>query len=464
MINNAGLVLHNTRRFKFLVSPLVFMFMAAGCGGGGNNSGASGSYEPVPATVEYREGGVVKGMQVFDYGTSNMVRSRFVVGPGSDGQWNTPDDVRKGGLTCSYQQADSPVPPALLSVVQNMGTNGDGNFALQQLGLESDGRISICPVMPGKQLVKEEVLCKGDFCPARYQFGYSITIKQNPAEEGWSQTQHVIFYDDNDLIASAPPFPSHIQTTTLTGDAETGFEFLVTVDPSPEYSDSASSAGAFWYAGNGYQKKVVQWLPGDLESRVVMDRYGENESYVDTRYRTMTWLPEKGELLDSDASQNPPALYPLMRLYEFDEDGRPAGDVVLMSGEDNVWFTADDAVYGFPEFIYDEGGLLQEMKDPEGNTARSFDYHDNQRISDISAFGEKRREYRYLSGKIKKVNLIASDPEKGVVEQRITFRDDLPGVVTFIPDRRLPRDEEGRFLDPLIPKEKDEIMHLAPPF
>ena len=117
-------------------------------------------------------------------------------------------------------------------------------------------------------------------------------------------------------------------------------------------------------------EKARQWLPGRPERRVVMDRYGENESYVDTRYRTMTWLPEKGELLDSDASQNPPALYPLMRLYEFDEDGRPAGDVVLMSGEDNVWFTAGDAVCGFPEFIYDEGGLLQEMKDPEGNTGK----------------------------------------------------------------------------------------------
>lgn len=449
----------------FIVMIASTLLAACGGGGGGSDSGGRGPFAPVPDSVVYSESGAVIGMQIFDYSTSNEIRSRFIVGAGSDGQWGTGDDVRKGGLTCQYQPAERPLPPARLSVVQNMGTNANGNFALQQLGLESDGRLSVCPAWKGKQLVREEVRCKGDFCPARYQSGYRMTIGQQHLEGGaWKQTQHVVFYDDNDQLTAAPPFLSHIQTTVLSGDEETGFEFLVTVEPSPEYSENVSLEQAALYAGNGYQKKVAQWLPDELESRVIVDRYGDNDSYVDTRYRTMTWLPEKGELLDSDASQNPPALYPLIRLYEFDEGGRPAGEVVLMTGEDNAWFTADDAVYGFPEFVYDEGGLLQEMKDPEGDTARSFNYQEDQLISDIAAFGEKRREYRYQSGKVKKVNLITFDSDKGAVEQRITFRDDIPGVVTFIPDRRLPRDEEGRFLDPLIPKEKDQIMRLARPF
>ncbi len=454
------------RSTKSLFSPLVFMLLATGCGGGGggNNSDALGSYEPVPATVEYREGGVIKGMQIFDYGTNSTVRSRFVVDSGNDGQWNTADDVRKGGLTCKYQQSDNPLPPALLSVVQNMGTNGDGSFALQQLDLESDGRISICPTLSGKQLVKEEVLCEDNFCPARYQFGYSITIEQKEQEGGWSQTQHTIFYDGNGLMITAPPFPSHIQTTNLSGDTESGFEFLVTVEPSPEYSEDASLAQAFLYAGNGYQEKVVQWLPGELESRVVMDRYGENESYVDTRYRTMTWLPEKGELQDSQDSQNPPALYPLMRVYEFDENGKPASQVALMAGEDNIWFTADDVVYGFPEFIYDEDGFLKEMKTIEGNAARSFDYDDNGRVTDINVFGEKRREYRYQNAKLRTLNLMSFDAEKGIIEQRVTFRDDVPGVVTFIPDQRFARDESGRLVDPLVPQDKEQIKLLGRPF
>ena len=462
-----GAILQKKRSIKSLLSPLVFMLLATGCGGGGsggNNNDVSGSYAPVPATVEYREGGIIKGMQVFDYGTNGTVRSRFVVDSGNDGQWNTTDDVRKGGLTCKYQQADTPLPPALLSVVQNMDTNGDGSFALQQLELEGDGRISLCPTLSDKQLVKEEVLCKDAFCPARYQSGYRITIEQTPQENGWSQTQHVIFYDSNDRITTGPPFPSHIQTTNLSGDTERGFEFLVTVEPSPEYSEGTSLAQAFLYAGNGYQEKVVQWLPGELESRVVMNRYGENESYMDTRYRTMTWLPEKGELQDSQDSQNPPALYPHMQVYEFDEEGRPAGEVILMAGGDNIWFTDDDVTHGFPGFIYDEAGLLQEMKTPEGNIARSFDYDDNGRVTDIHVFGKKRREYHYQNGKLKTLNLISFDVEKGLVEQRVTFRDDVPGVMTFIPDQRFARDESGKFIDPLVPQGKEQIKLLGRPF
>jgi len=449
----------------FFVAVVSCLIVACGGGGGSDNGVLSGSYKPVPDSVMYLEDGMIIGMQVFDYSDNDVVRSRFVTGPGSDGQWNTADDVRKGGLICKYQQSRNPLPPALLSVVQNMDTNGNGSFALQQLKLESDGRISICPAVAGKQLVKEEVLCKNDFCPARYQFGYKITVKHESQENGgWKQTQNVVFYGENDQIATAPPFPSHIQTTSFSGDAETGFDFLVTVEPSPEYSDNVSLVQAFLYAGNGYQKKIVQWLPGVLESRVVMDRYGENESYVDTRYRTMTWLPEKGELQDSQASQNPPPLYPLMRIYEFDEDGRPAGQVDLMKGEDNAWFTVDDVVYGFPDFIYDESGLLQEMKTLEGNIARSFFYEDNGKVKGINVFGENRRDYQYQNGKMSSLNLISYDSGKGKIEQRIRFRDDVQGVVTFIPDQRFPRGEEGRFLDPLIPKSKDEIMLLGRPF
>lgn len=451
---------------KSLILVVVLSILVAGCGGGGSGDGqsATGSYAPVPDTVTYREGGVVKGMQVFDYSASYVIRSRFVVDPGNDGQWGTDDDVRAGGLTCQYQQSENQLPPALLSVVQNMGTNGDGNFALQQLDIESDGRLSVCPRWKGKQLVREEVLCKGEFCPARYQLGYRMTISQRALEGGgWRQSQHVVFYGENDQITTAPPFLSHIQTTELSGDSQAGFEFVVTVDPSPEYSDSVSVPNIAVYAGNGYQKKVAKWLPGDLESRVIIDRYGDNDSFVDTRYRTLTWLPEKGELQDGDASQNPPASNQLMKVYDFDGEGKPAGEIFLGAGDDEIWFSSDDTIYGFPDFFYDENGQLQSMLDPQGDPGRDFT-HEGDKIKAIHVSDRKRREYHYTNGKLARINLFSRNVERVEVEQKVLFRDDIPGVVAFIPDRRFPRDKEGHFLDPLIPQDKDTIMRLGRPF
>jgi YD repeat-containing protein len=445
---------------------VVFSVLITGCGGGGSSDGQSvtGSYAPVPDTVTYREGGAVKGMQVFDYSAGNVIRSRFVVDPGNDGQWGTGDDVRAGGLTCRYQQSDNPLPPALLSVVQNMGTNGDGNFALQQLDIESDGRISVCPSREGKQLVKEEVLCKGDFCPASYQFGYRMTISQQAMEGGgWKQSQHVVFYGENDQITTAPPFLSHIQTTDLSGNSQAGFEFFVTVDPSPEYSDSVSLPNIAVYAGHGYQKKVAKWLPGDLESRVIIDRYGDNDSFVDTRYRTFTWLPEIGELHESEASRNPPAPNEYMKLYGFDENGKPDGDVSLGAGDDEIWFSKDDTVYGFPEFVYDENGQLLSMLDTQGNPEREFTY-DGDKVKSIHVRDRKRREYQYSNGKLARISLFSRNAERVEIEQLVLFRNDIPGVSTFIPDRRFPRDKEGDFLDPLVPQDRNQIIRLGRPF
>lgn len=451
---------------KSLTLVVVLSILIVGCGGGGSGDGqsATGSYAPVPDTVTYREGGAVKGMQVFDYSVSNVIRSRFVVDPGNDGQWGTGDDVRAGGLACQYQQSEKPIPPALLSVVQNMGTNADGNFALQQLGIESDGQLSVCPRQEGKQLVKEEVLCKGDFCPARYQLGYRMTISQQALEDGgWKQSQHVVFYGDNDQITTAPPFLSHIQTTELSGDSQAGFEFIVTVDPSTEYADTVNLANIAVYAGNGFQEKVAKWFPGDLESRVIIDRYGDNDSFVDTRYRTLTWLPEKGELQDGDASQNPPASNQLMKVYAFDGEAKPAGEIFLGAGDDEIWFSIDDMVLGFPDFVYDEKGLLQSMLDTQGNPVREFTY-DGEKIKAIHVSGRKRREYQYVNGKLGRISLFSRNDVKAEIEQQVLFRDDIPGVMTFIPDRRFPRDKEGRFLDPLIPQDKDTIMRLGRPF
>ncbi len=450
---------------KRIFSVMMVSALVAACGGGGGSgSNERGPFAPVPDSVVYSEGGAVIGMQVFDYSADNEVRSRFVVGAGSDGQWGTGDDVRKGGLTCQYQPADRPLSPARLSVVQNMGTNADGNFALQQLGLESDGRLSVCPGWKGKRLVREEVRCKGDFCPARYQAGYRMTIGQQHLEGGaWKQTQHVVFYGDNDQIATAPPFLSHIQTTELSGDEETGFEFLVTVEPSPEYPENVSLEQAALYAGNGYQKKVAQWLPDELESRVIIDRYGDNDSYVDTRYRTLTWIPEKGELMDSEANQNPPSTNQSMRVYGFDLSGLPVKDIFMEAGEDGIWWTADDAVHGFPEFIYSEDDLLQEMKAPQNGTGRTFSY-DGKNLVAISAYGKQRRIYRYESAKLKKITSLSYDSWKGTIEQKVTFRDDVQGVKSFLPDQRAAKDEKGAFIDPLIPKERQMLLFLARPF
>lgn len=450
---------------KRIFSVMMVSALVAACGGGGGSgSNERGPFAPVPDSVVYREGGAVIGMQVFDYSADNEVRSRFVVGAGSDGQWGTGDDVRKGGLTCQYRPADRPLSPARLSVVQNMGTNADGNFALQQLGLESDGRLSVCPAWKGKRLVREEVRCKGDFCPARYQAGYRMTIGQQHLEGGaWKQTQHVVFYGDNDQIATAPPFLSHIQTTELSGDEETGFEFLVTVEPSPEYPENVSLEQAALYAGNGYQKKVAQWLPDELESRVIIDRYGDNDSYVDTRYRTLTWIPEKGELMDSEANQNPPSTNQSMRVYGFDLSGLPVKDIFMEAGEDGIWWTADDAVHGFPEFIYSEDDLLQEMKAPQNGTGRTFSY-DGKNLVAISAYGKQRRIYRYESAKLKKITSLSYDSWKGTIEQQVTFRDDVQGVKSFLPDQRVAKDEKGAFIDPLIPKERQVLLFLARPF
>ena len=450
---------------KRIFSVMMVSALVAACGGGGGSDrNERGPFAPVPDSVVYREGGAVIGMQVFDYSADNEVRSRFVVGAGSDGQWGTGDDVRKGGLTCQYQPADRPLSPARLSVVQNMGTNADGNFALQQLGLESDGRLSVCPAWKGKRLVMEEVRCKGDFCPARYQAGYRMTIGQQHLEGGaWKQTQHVVFYGDNDQIATAPPFLSHIQTTELSGDEETGFEFLVTVEPSPEYPENVSLEQAALYAGNGYQKKVAQWLPDELESRVIIDRYGDNDSYVDTRYRTLTWIPEKGELMDSEASQNPPSTNQSMRVYGFDLSGLPVKDIFMEAGEDGIWWTADDAVHGFPEFIYSEDDLLQEMKAPQNGTGRTFSY-DGKNLVAISAYGKQRRIYRYESAKLKKITSLSYDSWKGTIEKKVTFRDDVQGVKSFLPDQRVAKDEKGAFIDPLIPKERQMLLFLARPF
>lgn len=449
---------------KRMLTVMMISSLVIACGGGGSHNKQTGSYAPVPETVVYREGGAVIGMQVFDYSTDNEVRSRFVVDAGSDGQWGTGDDVRKGGLTCQYQPAERPLPPALLSVVQNMGTNANGNFALQQLGLGSDGRLSVCPAWKGKRLVREEVRCKGDFCPARYQLGYRMKIGQRHLEGGaWEQTQHVVFYGENDQLTTAPPFLSHIQTTTLTGDAETGFEFVVTVEPSPDYPENVSLEQAAFYAGNGYQKKVAQWLPGELESKVIIDRYGENDSYVDTRYRTLTWVPEKGELMDSEASQNPPASNQVMRVYGFDLNGLPTKDIFLEAGDDGIWWTADDIMHGFPQFVYGEDGLLQVMKTPQESAGRTFAYNGG-KLSDISGYGKKRREYRYGSGKLKKLALLDYDIEKGEIEQSVVFRDDIQGVNTFLPDQRFARTEREKYLDPLIPQDRESLLFQARPF
>ena len=453
---------------KSLTLVVVLSILIAGCGGGGGGGGdgqsATGSYAPVPDTVTYREGGDVKGMQVFDYSVSNVIRSRFVVDPGTDGRWGTGDDVRAGGLTCRYQPSKNPLPPALLSVVQNMGTNGDGNFALQQLDIESDGRLSVCPRWKGKQLVREEVLCKGAFCPARYQLGYRMTISQQALEDGgWKQSQHVVFYGENDQITTAPPFLSHIQTTELSGDSQAGFEFVVTVDPSPEYSDSVSLPNIAVYSGNGYQKKVAKWLPGDLESRVIIDRYGDNDSYVDTRYRTLTWLPEKGELQVSEASQNPPASNQLMKVYVFDGEEKPIGEIFLGAGNDEIWFSIDDVVEGFPEFVYDENGQLLSMLDTQENPEREFTY-DGDKVKSIHVRDRKRREYQYSDAKLAKISLFSRSVEREEIEHQVLFRDDISGVATFIPDRRFPRDKEGVFLDPLFPQDRDQIIRLGRPF
>lgn len=458
--------LREKTKVKSLTLVVVLSILIAGCGGGGGGDGqsATGSYAPVPDTVTYREGGDVTGMQVFDYSVSNVIRSRFVVDPGTDGRWGTGDDVRAGGLTCRYQQSENPLPPALLSVVQNMGTNGDGNFALQQLDIESDGRISVCPRWKGKQLVREEVLCKGEFCPARYQLGYRMTISQQALEDGgWKQSQNVVFYGENDQITTAPPFLSHIQTTELSGDSQAGFEFVVTVNPSPEYSDSVSLPNIAVYSGNGYQKKVAKWLPGDLESRVIIDRYGDNDSYVDTRYRTLTWLPEKGELQVSEASQNPPASNQLMKVYVFDGEGKPVGEIFLGAGNDEIWFSIDDVVEGFPEFVYDENGQLLSMLDTQENPERVFTY-DGDKVKSIHVRDRKRREYQYANGKLAKISLFSRSVEREEIEQQVLFRDDILGVATFIPDRRFPRDKEGVFLDPLFPQDRDQIIRLGRPF
>ena len=208
---------------------------------------------------------------------------------------------------------------------------------------------------------------------------------------------------------------------------------------------------------------MAKWLPGDLESRVIIDRYGDNDSYVDTRYRTLTWLPEKGELQVSEASQNPPASNQLMKVYVFDGEEKPIGEIFLGAGNDEIWFSIDDVVEGFPEFVYDENGQLLSMLDTQENPEREFTY-DGDKVKSIHVRDRKRREYQYSDAKLAKISLFSRSVEREEIEHQVLFRDDISGVATFIPDRRFPRDKEGVFLDPLFPQDRDQIIRLGRPF